>query len=70
MALALMPTYFQIGIWAPILLAAFRFLQGLSLGGEFGGGITLTGEFAPPARDALCGLVLPKLLRDPDHYLP
>jgi len=53
LALALLPTYFQIGIWAPILLAAFRFLQGLSLGGEFGGGITLTGEFAPALRRAM-----------------
>ncbi len=53
LALALLPTYFQIGIWAPILLATFRFLQGLSLGGEFGGGITLTGEFAPALRRAM-----------------
>ncbi|WP_069807753.1 MFS transporter [Vulcanisaeta thermophila] len=52
-ALAVLPTYYQIGIWAPILLTVFRFLQGFSLGGEFGGGITLTGEFAPTGSRAM-----------------
>lgn len=53
LALALMPTYYQIGLWAPILLTIFRFIQGVSLGGEFGGGMTLTGEFAPANQRAL-----------------
>ncbi|MCY0859804.1 MAG: MFS transporter [Sulfolobaceae archaeon] len=44
----LLPTYFAIGVIAPILLITLRFLQGVSLGGEFGGGITLTAEFANP----------------------
>ncbi|MFB6469688.1 MAG: MFS transporter [Vulcanisaeta sp. AZ3] len=48
----LLPTYATIGILAPILLVTLRFLQGLSLGGEFGGGITLTAEFAKPTERA------------------
>ncbi|MGC9180816.1 MAG: MFS transporter [Vulcanisaeta sp.] len=47
LGIAVLPTYYQIGIWAPILLTLLRILQGVSLGGEFGGGMTLTGEFAP-----------------------
>lgn len=44
----LLPTYAVLGILAPVLLTILRILQGFSLGGEFGGGIVLTAEFAKP----------------------
>lgn len=36
--IGLIPSYQSIGIWAPILLIFFRFLQGISVGGEWGSG--------------------------------
>jgi metabolite-proton symporter len=43
-AIGLMPTYETIGVWAPVLLVALRFLQGLGLGGEWGGAVLMTLE--------------------------
>jgi len=45
---AIVPTYAQIGIWAPILLLALRMLQGIGLGGEWGGAVLMAYEYAPP----------------------
>jgi metabolite-proton symporter len=42
--IGLMPTYATIGAWAPILLVVLRFLQGLGLGGEWGGAVLMTLE--------------------------
>jgi metabolite-proton symporter len=42
--IGLMPTYAAIGVWAPILLVLLRFLQGLGLGGEWGGAVLMTLE--------------------------
>ena len=47
-----LPTYGTIGIAAPILLALFRFGQGLGLGGEWGGAVLLAVENAPPGKRA------------------
>jgi MHS family alpha-ketoglutarate permease-like MFS transporter len=44
--IAVTPTYATIGIWAPILLAAARILQGLSLGGEYGTSATYLTEIS------------------------
>ena len=52
-AIGLMPTYAVIGVWAPILLVALRFLQGLGLGGEWGGAVLMTLESGDPKRRGL-----------------
>ncbi|MEM3192470.1 MAG: MFS transporter [Candidatus Micrarchaeaceae archaeon] len=44
---ALLPTYKVIGIIAPTLLVTLRLVQGFSVGGELGPGITIIGEYAP-----------------------
>jgi MFS family permease len=46
-ALGLLPTYAAIGIAAPIIFIAMRMLQGLALGGEFGGAMVYVAEHAP-----------------------
>lgn len=56
----LLPTYSQIGVAAPILLASLRFIQGLSLGGEWGGAVLMVVEHAPKNRRAIYG-AMPQL---------
>ena len=41
-----LPTYSEIGIWAPILLVALRFVQGIGLGGEWSGAVVMVVEHA------------------------
>lgn len=52
-AVGCVPTYDTIGTAAPVLLLVLRFLQGLGLGGEWGGAVLLTAEHAPPERRGL-----------------
>jgi MFS family permease len=52
-AIGLMPTYATLGVWAPILLVVLRFVQGLGLGGEWGGEVLMTLESGDENRRGL-----------------
>jgi len=54
--IGVLPTYREIGLAAPLLLALCRFGQGLGLGGEWGGAVLLATENAPPGKRAWYGM--------------
>ncbi|MBB4347345.1 MULTISPECIES: MFS transporter [Rhizobiaceae] len=54
--IGLLPTYEQIGVVAPLLLALCRFGQGFGLGGEWGGAVLLATENAPPGKRSWYGM--------------
>ncbi len=66
--IGLLPTYESIGIAAPVLLCLLRFLQGIGLGGEWGGAALVATEFAPKGRRGLFG-ALPQLGSAPGFLL-
>lgn len=48
--IGLLPTYAQIGIWAPLLLITLRLVQGFAVGGEWGGAVLMAAEHGDAAR--------------------
>jgi MFS family permease len=52
-AVGILPSYATAGVTAPVLLLALRLLQGLALGGEYGGAATYVAEFSPPGKRGL-----------------
>ena len=50
--IGLLPTYHQIGLWAPAMLTIMRFCQGLGLGGEWSGAALLASEYAEEGKRA------------------
>ena len=55
--IGLLPTYDMIGIWAPILLILMRIIQGIGIGGEWGGALLLAYEYAPEKRKGFFGSI-------------
>jgi MFS family permease len=69
--IGLLPTYAAIGVWAPVLLVFLRVLQGIAVGGEWGGAVLMSAEHATSRRGlwagftnagAPCGMVLSTLV--------
>ncbi|KAA9149017.1 MHS family MFS transporter [Amycolatopsis acidicola] len=54
-AIGALPTFATAGLWAPVLLVVFRMLQGLAVGGEWGGAVLVAVEHAPKRRRSLYG---------------
>lgn len=54
-SIGLLPTFAQIGVFAPIMLVLLRCLQGISVGGEWGGAVVMTTEHASAKRRVFMG---------------
>ncbi|GAA2544254.1 MFS transporter [Pseudonocardia hydrocarbonoxydans] len=55
LAMGLVPGFAQIGILAPILVVGLRFVQGVAVGGEWGGAVLMAVEHAPPGKRGFYG---------------
>jgi metabolite-proton symporter len=53
--IGVLPTYAQIGIWAPTLLIVLRLVQGFAVGGEWGGAVLMAVEYAPDRKRGFYG---------------
>jgi MFS transporter, MHS family, shikimate and dehydroshikimate transport protein len=53
--IGILPTYASIGVAAPILLVACRLVQGIAVGGEWGGAVLMATEHSPPDRRGFYG---------------
>lgn len=53
--IGLLPTYNQIGVWAPALLIVLRLAQGFAVGGEWGGAVLMAVEHSPKGRRGFYG---------------
>ena len=51
--IGVLPTYNEIGVWAPILLLLARVLQGFSTGGEYAGAMVYVAESSPDRKEIL-----------------
>ncbi|HBX9937885.1 MFS transporter [Klebsiella variicola] len=56
-AIGLLPTYEMVGLWAPTLLITLRIIQGMGIGGEWGGALLLAYEYAPEKRKGFFGSI-------------
>jgi MHS family shikimate/dehydroshikimate transporter-like MFS transporter len=53
--IGVLPTYASIGVWAPVLLVALRFVQGIGVGGEWGGAVLMAVEHSGEGKRGLHG---------------
>jgi metabolite-proton symporter len=53
--IGILPTYQSVGVWAPVLLLVLRVLQGLGIGGEWGGAVLMAVEHSPEGRRGFYG---------------
>lgn len=56
--IGLLPTYSHVGIWAPVLLILCRFIQGVALGGEWGGAVLMAVEYSPKGTKGFYGSIV------------
>ena len=54
-SVGLLPTYDQVGVWAPVFLVVLRLCQGVAIGGEWGGAVLTAAEHAQPRFKGLLG---------------